>query len=205
MGWEHKPETVWKAQELYCVDRLSFARVAELTGVSATTLKSWSEKYGWRKKREEIAQAESDIRVNIIMGRKRALDQLLAAEGPKEAASMAFAVSSLEATAMKQQELAMSGKIPSVSPERPKIVSRADAVAALRRAVEQKLGLALADPAKITTATVQDVKRCLDLVVELEAGLPKENEAEESKKRGLSQDTAQSIYKALGISDGEGE
>ena len=54
-------------------------------------------------------------------------------------------------------------------------------------------------------ATVQDVKRCLDLVVELEAGLPKENEAEESKKRGLSQDTAQSIYKALGISDGEGE
>ena len=136
MGWEHKPETVWKAQELYCVDRLSFARVAEMTGVSATTLKSWSEKYGWRKKREEIAQAESDIRVNIIMGRKRALDQLLAAEGPKEAASMAFAVSSLEATAMKQQELAMSGKIPSVSPERPKIVSRADAVAALRRAVE---------------------------------------------------------------------
>ena len=105
MGWEHKPETVWKAQELYCVDRLSFARVAEMTGVSATTLKSWSEKYGWRKKREEIAQAESDIRVNIIMGRKRALDQLLAAEGPKEAASMAFAVSSLEATAMKQQEL----------------------------------------------------------------------------------------------------
>ena len=179
--------------------------MAELTGVSATTLKSWSEKYGWRKKREEIAQAESDIRVNIIMGRKRALDQLLADEGPKEAASMAFAVSSLEATAMKQQELAMSGKIPSVSPERPKIVSRADAVAALRRAVEQKLGLALADPAKITTATVQDVKRCLDLVVELEAGLPKENEAEESKKRGLSQDTAQSIYKALGISDGEGE
>ena len=60
-------------------------------------------------------------------------------------------------------------------------------------------------PAKITTATVQDVKRCLDLVVELEAGLPKENEAEESKKRGLSQDTVQSIYKVLGISDGEGE
>ena len=52
MGWEYEPETVWKAQELYCVDRLSFARVAELTGVSATTLKAWSEKYGWRAKRE---------------------------------------------------------------------------------------------------------------------------------------------------------
>ena len=71
----------------------------------------------------------------------------------------------------------------------------------LRDAVEQKLGLALADPAKITTATVQDVKRCLDLVAELEASLPKENEAEESKKRGLSGDMAQSIYKALGITE----
>ena len=67
MGWEHEPETVWKAQELYCVDRLSFARVAELTGVTATTLKSWSEKYGWRAKREEIAQAESDIRVKTVL------------------------------------------------------------------------------------------------------------------------------------------
>ena len=66
MGWEYEPETVWRAQELYCVDRLSFARVAELTGVSATTLKAWSEKYDWRAKREEIAQAESEIRVNTI-------------------------------------------------------------------------------------------------------------------------------------------
>ena len=73
--------------------------------------------------------------------------------------------------------------------------------AAVLNAVEQKLGLALADPAKITTATVQDVKKCLELVAELEAGLPKENEAEESKKRGLSGDMAQSIYKALGITE----
>ena len=75
-------------------------------------------------------------------------------------------------------------------------------MAVLRDAVEQKLGLALSDPAKITTATVQDVKRCLDLVAELEATLPKEAETEEAKRRGLSSDTAQSIYKALGITEG---
>lgn len=115
---------------------------------------------------------------------------------------MAFAVSSLESLALKRLELAAAGKIPSASgPARHKIATRADAVAVLRDAVEQKLGLALVDPAKITTATVQDVKRCLDLVAELEAGLPKENEAEESKKRGLSGDMAQSIYKALGITE----
>ena len=200
MGWEYEPETVWRAQELYCVDRLSFARVAELTGVSATTLKAWSDKYGWRAKREEIAQAESDIRVNTIKGRKVALEMLLEAGDGKEASQMAFAVASLESLALKQQELAAAGKIPSAAaPARPKIATRADAVAVLRDAVEQKLGLALADPAKITTATVQDVKRCLDLVAELEASLPKENEAEESKKRGLSGDMAQRIYKALGI------
>ena len=202
MGWEHEPETVWKAQELYCVDRLSFARVAELTGVSATTLKAWSEKYGWRAKREEIAQAESDIRVNTIKSRAAALEMLLEAGDGKEASQMAFAVASLESLALKQAELAAAGKIPSAAaPARPKIATRADAVAVLRDAVEQKLGLALADPAKITTATVQDVKRCLELVAELEAGLPKENEAEESKKRGLSGDMAQSIYKALGITE----
>ena len=189
MGWEYEPETVWKAQELYCVDRLSFARVAELTGVSATTLKAWSDKYDWRAKREEIAQAESDIRVNTIKGRKVALEMLLEAGDGKEASQMAFAVASLESLALKQQELAAAGKIPSAAaPARPKIATRADAVAVLRDAVEQKLGLALADPVKITTATVQDVKRCLELVAELEAS--------------LSKDTAQSIYRALGITEG---
>lgn len=202
MGWEYEPETVWKAQELYCVDRLSFARVADLTGVSATTLKAWSEKYGWRGKREEIAQAESDIRVNTIKSRAAALEMLLEAGDGKEASQMAFAVASLESLALKQQELAAAGKIPSAAaPARPKIATRADAVAVLRDAVERKLGLALADPVKITTTTVQDVKRCLELVAELEAGLPKENEAEESKKRGLSGDMAQSIYRALGITE----
>lgn len=196
MGWEYEPETVWKAQELYCVDRLSFARVAELTGVSATTLKAWSEKYGWRVKREEIAQAESDIRVNTIKGRKVALEMLLEAGDGKEASQMAFAVASLESLALKQAELAAAGKIPSAAaPARPKIATRADAVAALREAVERKLGVALADPAQITTATVQDVKKCLELVEELEATLPKET-AQKTEK-GITEETRERIIKAM--------
>ena len=160
MGREHPTDTLWRAQELYCVDRLSYAAVAEATGVSATTLKAWGQKYGWARRREEIARAESEIRVNIIKGRQKALEQLLAAEDAKEAAPMAFAVSSLESLALKRQELAAAGKIPDVSAfVRRKIATRADAVAALREAVERKLGLALADPDKISTATVQDVTR----------------------------------------------
>lgn len=200
MGWEHEPDTVWQAEELYCVDRLSFARVAELTGVSATTLKAWSDKRGWRVKREEIAQAQSDIRVNIIKGRKLALEKLLQSGDGKEASQMAFAVASLESLALKQAELAAAGKIPSAAAFAvPKIATRADAVAVLREAVERKLGMALADPRQITTATVQDVKKCLELVAELEASLHKDTAPEESKGKALSPENTQAIREILGV------
>lgn len=202
MGWEYPSDTLWKAQELYCVDRLSYQAVAEATGVSATTLKAWGQKYDWARRREEIAQAESEIRVNIIKGRQKALEQLLGASDAKEAAPMAFAVSSLESLALKRMELAASGKIPTnIAGPRRKVESRADAISALREAVEMKLGAALADPDKITTATVQDIKRCLDLVGELEMSLPKEDAAEEEKKKGMSENMAESISRALGLSN----
>ena len=202
MGKEHPTDLVWKAQELYCAERQSYAAVAEATGVSATTLKSWGQRYGWAQKRAELAQAESEIRVNIIKGRQKALEQLLAASEPKEAAQIAFAVSSLESLALKRMELAASGKIPDAKPAiRRKVGTKAEAVAALRDAVERKLGLALADPDKITTQTVTDIKRCLELVGELETTLPKENAPEEEKKRGLSGNMAESIYKAIGITE----
>ena len=112
-------------------------------------------------------------------------------------APMAFAVASLENLALKREELAAAGKIPNAAGSaRRKIVSRADAVAALRDAVERRLGLALADPDRISTATVQDVKRCLDLVAELEAGLPKE--AEDARNKALSPENARAIREILG-------
>lgn len=204
MGWEHEPDTVWRAQELYCEERLSYARVAELTGVSATTLKAWGQKFQWARRREQLAQAESEIRFNTIMGRKAILERLLEAGDGKEAAQAAFAVASLENLALKRAELAASGKIPSYAePEaRPVISTRADAVAALKQAVEGKLGMALADPSKITAATVQDIKRCLDLLGELEAGLPRDDAGEQERRRGLSIDMAQHICKAIGIVEG---
>lgn len=201
MGWEHEPGTVWRAQELYCLDRLSFERVSEVTGVAASTLKRWADKYHWRERREELAQVESEIRFNTVMGRKAILQRLLDAEDGKEASQVAFAVASLESLALKQAELAAAGKIPSISEPAvtPHIATRAEAVAALREAMERKLGLALSDPDKISTATVQDVKRCLDLVAELEAGLPKEK-TEEVRDKALSPENARVIREILGTS-----
>lgn len=200
MGWEHEPGTVWRAQELYCMDRLPFERVSELTGVATSTLKRWADKYRWRERREELAQVESEIRFNTVMGRKAILQRLLEAEDGKEASQVAFAVASLESLALKQAELAAAGKIPSFSePEaRPHIATQADAVAALREAVRNKVGMALSDPGKINAATVQDVKRCLELLGELEARLPKEKE--ESRDKALSPENAQAIREILGTS-----
>ena len=62
MGREHPADTLWRAQELYCVDRLSYAAVAEATGVSATTLKAWGQKYTWARRREDLARAARQLR-----------------------------------------------------------------------------------------------------------------------------------------------
>lgn len=197
MGWEHEPGTVWRAQELYCVDRLSFDRVSELVGVSATTLKSWADKYRWREKREELAQAESDIRCNVILGRKAILEQLLHAESGKEASQVAFAVASLESLALKQAELAAAGKIAGAAEaECPKVSTREEAVRVLRQAVERKVGMALTDPQKISAETIQDIKRCLDLVADLEAQLPQQRE--EKRETALSPENAAAIREILG-------
>ncbi|MDE5832031.1 MAG: hypothetical protein K2H64_03450 [Desulfovibrio sp.] len=197
MGWEYPTETLWRAQELYCVDRMSYAAIAEALDVSATTLKAWGQRYGWAQKRADIAQAESEIRVNTIKGRQKALEQLLGASDPKEAASMAFAVSSLESLALKKQELAASGKLPAERPaQRRKIAGKAEAVAALKEAVERKLGAALSDPDKITSATVQDIKKCLEMVAELEASVLKDKD--ERKTNALSPENARLIQNILG-------
>ena len=58
--------------------------------------------------------------------------------------------------------------------------------------------MALSDPGKINAATVQDVKRCLELLGELEARLPKEKE--ESCDKALSPENAQAIREAFQIS-----
>lgn len=197
MGREYPTDTLWRAQELYCVDRLSYAAVAEALRVAPNTLKAWGQKYDWARKRAEIAEAESEIRVNVVKGRKKALEELLGAENAKEASAMAFAVSSLESLAMKQAELMAAGKIPGAAKiARRKITGKADAIAALREAVEMKLGLALADPDKINTQTVTDIKRCLELVGELEASLPKE--AQPDRANALSPENARLVQSILG-------
>lgn len=200
MGWEYEAEAVGQAQELYCVDRCSFAEVARRTGIAESTLKRWSATYDWRRIREEIARVEAEIRVDTIKARSVILKKLLEAQDGKEASQVAFAVSALEGLALKQQELASAGKIATAldPKDRPTIASRADAVAALKQAVESKIGVALQNPEKINSATVKDITQCLNLVGELEVGLPKEETPGTAKtERGLTQEMYERLVAAL--------
>ena len=194
MGWEHEPETVWRAQELYCVDCLSFERVADITGVAASTLKRWSEKYDWREKREQIARAEAEIRVNKVLSRAKAIEALLA----RPRADMAFAVQALESLAMKEAEAARKQQEAGQRQEtRVSITTRADAIAALKTAIENKLNALLTAPSAVDLKAVREVSACLDLLDELQAALPQADGTE--TKSGLDDRLAAGLRKALGL------
>ena len=200
MPFEHEPDTVWKAQELYCVDRLSFVRVAELTGVSATTLKAWAQKYDWAGKREEIARSESDIRINMVRARKTMLEKLLMAEDGKEASQAAFAVSSLEATAIKQQEMIRSGLAPaSESLPLPDINNRAELAEALHKATLGKLAQLLTRTDTVSLSAMRDVLACFELVGKVSAEAAGESGAASSGPAALSAQNMQAIRELLGV------
>jgi transposase-like protein len=196
MGWEHEAETVWRAQELYCVDRLSFDAVARETGVAASTLKRWSEKFDWPAKREEIAKAEAEIRVNKVMARARTLKSLL----DKPRADMAFAVSALETLAIKEAEIAKQNAIRNDSAALPRafsVNSPSEAVAVLRKAVEAKLAMLLTRPENVDLKAVQEVQKCLALVGQLESAQAAAQPENKDTEGGLSADLTEQVRRAM--------
>ncbi|WP_291325272.1 hypothetical protein [Desulfovibrio sp. UCD-KL4C] len=180
MGKEHQPETVFKAQELYCVCRFSMTAVASEVGVATSTLWRWCKTYGWKDKRANLAQAECDIRADMILARSGMLKKLIEKQDPQ----VGFAVTGLEALAMKQAEAERAGLILKGQLEAPvrKIESKADAIAALREAVERKLTSALLDPEG--TDVLPLAKQIKETNALIDSMTPKEDEKDQ--KKGLS-------------------
>jgi transposase-like protein len=190
MGKEHPPETVFRAQELYCVDRLTFAQAAQAVGVAESTLKRWSETYGWQAKRSEVAQAEMDIRADFVLARSRMLKALLESKD----AQTGFAVASLEGLAMKQAEALRQGRQvenAAAAAARPlrEIKTDADAVSALEEALSIRLNQILADPARVDLKTVRELQQAIDLVQGMRKGAAKG----EQRKKGLSPEMAEAV------------
>lgn len=195
MGTEYSPDVVWKAQELYVIERLSFAKVAEHTGVTATTLKNWSKKFGWRQKREEIAQIEAENKMNLYRSRKKAIQMLLESENGKECSQMAFAVSSLENLVLKQQEQQLNQQIQTKRHNKP--ADKDEAIKQLAAAVQGRLLYVLENPQAINSKNIQDILNMLKLMEQVE--LPQKETAVQNQ--GISKDLAENIRKALNLAD----
>ncbi len=194
MGQEYSFEIVDRAEELYCVDGLTFDAVASLTGVAVSTLKRWSEKYGWQEKKEEIRQAMSSIRVNTIRLRARLIENCLTSLAAKDA----FAVASLENMAMKAVELAEKRRGGTViGPENLReIRSDEDAVVALEEAIQVKLNSMLVNPGQISLAAVKEIKTVSEYVAGMRANLGKAD-AEAGKRKGLSADAVDQLRREI--------
>lgn len=193
MGESHSMELVERAEQLYCVEGHTFEQVATLTGVAASTLKRWSERYGWQESKEKIRQALASIRSNTILLRARLIENCMTTMNAQDA----FAVSALESTAMRAAELASKNAASVVPPVESirEIKTDEDAVAALEEAVAMKLNAMLTNPAGVSFAAVNDVKKALDLVKSLKAGV----KPEDSGKRTIDAQTIKDLRKQLGL------
>lgn len=202
---EYSPDMVWKAQELYVIDRLPFAKVAERTGVTATTLKSWAKKFQWKQKREEIAQIEAESKMDLYRSRQKAIKMLLESGDGKECSQMAFAVSSLENLALKQQELQQSLALNQQSAalkdqsKKAKVISKDDAYKQLGQAVEGRLQYVMQNPQAITTKNIQDVLNMLKLMEQVAPAEKEENKPKQNQ--GIDKELAENIRKALNLVD----
>ncbi len=197
MGVEYSPDMVWKAQELYVIDRLSFAKVADRTGVTATTLKNWAKKFSWKQKREEIAQIEAESKMDLYRSRQKAIKMLLESGDGKECSQMAFAVTSLENLALKQQE-AQAGQNLTYEKSKKQVNSKEDAYKQLSMAVQGRLSFVLQNPQTINSKNIQDILNMLKL---MEQVAPKEEEAKTKQSGGMSKELAENIRKALNLAE----
>ncbi|MDL2272240.1 hypothetical protein LJC23_04320 [Desulfovibrio sp. OttesenSCG-928-I05] len=180
MAVEHAPETVWRAEELYCIERGSFAAISEELQVSQSTLRRWAEKYGWRGKREELARAVVGIRVDTIRSRADVLRRLLEAEDNKEAAQLSSAAYRLERLAFSMEESlrrrAGSPKTQTEAAESPppklEAVPRDDAerIALLEEALDRQLAYILERPVADFAARIRDIKAAMDVLRSVRGG-----------------------------------
>ena len=194
---EYSPDVVWKAQDLYVIERFSFAKVAERTGVTATTLKNWAKKYNWRQKREEIAQIEAESKMDLYRSRQKAIKMLLESGDGKECSQMAFAVSSLENLAIKQQELQLNQQIQTEQHRKTKLVTKEDTLKQLAAAVQNRLLFVLENPQAINSKNIQDILNMLKLMEQVD--IPQEEQVKSSQ--GISKELAENIKKALNLAE----
>ena len=192
MGQEYSMEVVERAEELYCVEGHTFDAVATLTGVAASTLKRWSDRYNWQKKKEEIRQALSSIRANTIKLRAKLIENCLNTMNAQDA----FAVSAIEGLAQRASVIAAKQPAAPAVENLREIKSDEDAIAALEEAIQIKLNSMLTNPGQVSLASVKEIKTVSEFISGMRAKVSK-TDAGAGKRKGLSADAADQLRREI--------
>jgi transposase len=192
MGQEYSMEVVERAEELYCVEGHTFDAVATLTGVAASTLKRWSDRYNWQEKKEEIRQALSSIRANTIKLRAKLIENCLNTLNAQDA----FAVSAIEGLAQRATQIALKQPAAPAVENLREIKTDEDAITALEEAIQIKLNSMLTNPGQVSLASVKEIKTVSEFISGMRAKVSK-TDAGAGKRKGLSADAADQLRREI--------
>lgn len=98
MGESYPMEEVDRAEHLYCVVGHTFDQVSAITGIAASTLKRWSDLYGWQDRKDKTRKALRDIEMKKIELRAKIAGKCLEDLAPQNV----YAFAALESLAQKE-------------------------------------------------------------------------------------------------------
>jgi hypothetical protein len=195
MGKELPLDLRWTAEELYITGSMAFDETAAATGVSVSQLKRWAEQHGWREQRQAYRQAFADIKRNTVELRRRLIAKALSSLNPQDV----YAFSALETVAARAGK--SSGNLPAPEPVgedgEPAIRTPAEAVSALKSAVERKLQRMLLSPDSLNLSGIKEIRQMLDLIDKMQAQIAPEAAGHE--KKALGPETIKSIRELYGL------
>lgn len=187
------PELRERAEELYVIDGMTQEEVSRAVGVSERTVASWAAEGQWKERQKEYRNAASEIRRYTRLTKLKLIKAAMTSLDPQQV----YAFSALERATSgardAEAEIPFSGTV-------PEIRTPQEAVDALQRAVEAKLGAMLSQPGAVSFAGIRDMKKAMELLEDMRVRYPVEG-GTETRKRGLSDDTVDEIKRRiLGIS-----
>lgn len=176
------------AEELYIIDGLTYAQVAQRCGVSVSQLKRWGTEAtpSWSERRRAYRAAQSSVRHNVTLARARLIEAVIESEDPQKAFAFNALVNASQALE-KEARARLSDQ--QAEPVVPTTDDPEELVQLLHQALIRKIFLLLEQPGGITLSAVKELSGVLKLLQ------PAEEKGE--KKAGFNQEQLAAIRQAL--------
>lgn len=188
MGFEHPQEVKDAAEAMYIVDGLTYAQTAERAGVSEATVKKWGADEGWFDRRRDYRRAQMDIRRDTVALRASMIKSALETLDPQQVYAVARLERVAAAVANRKEEPARP------APADREIASPADAVNAIKEAIEARVNDMLTRPEQIDLKALKNLKDALTLWDQMET---KYQSVDKTAAAGISDETIERIRKEI--------